>query len=253
MEQPGPFEDAFELRAGVEHAGQTHDVWEPRGGGAPGKPVILLHEMDGFGAPVQALAGLLAGQGFDVHLPVFEKPLRMCVGSEFACMLSGRSSRVADWVRGLAAEVAAGRKVGVVGMCFTGGIALATVTEPAVAAAVAAQPAVPFRAKYPRRWARHLGLSEGERSEVAGALASGKKVLPVRFERDFVCPAGRVEEIASLPGAEPVHWVAGRGHPTLTYLFRPKSRLTTSAKHAARQSASEDAIGAVVGFLGDHL
>ncbi|EEF25042.1 conserved hypothetical protein [Ricinus communis] len=58
-----------------------------------------------------------------------------CVRREFAIWRGGRSSPVVDWLKALARKAHAecgGRGVGAVGMCFTGGFALAMMTEPSV-------------------------------------------------------------------------------------------------------------------------
>jgi dienelactone hydrolase len=70
----------------------------------------------------------------------------MCVRREFTLWAKDRSSPVVDWLRALARQAHAecgGKGVGAVGMCFTGGYALAMMTEPAVVAPVLSQPSMP--------------------------------------------------------------------------------------------------------------
>ena len=66
----------------------------------------------------------------------------------------GRTSPVARWLRSLARELHAqlgGPGMGAVGMCFTGGFALAMLADAPIAAPVLAQPAAP------KRWGRRAG------------------------------------------------------------------------------------------------
>ncbi|MFX4466499.1 hypothetical protein ABTA69_20810, partial [Acinetobacter baumannii] len=65
---------------------------------------------------------------------------------EFNVWANGRSSPIVDWLRALARSAHAecgGRGVGALGMCLTGGFALAMMTEPAVVAPVLSQPSMP--------------------------------------------------------------------------------------------------------------
>ncbi len=66
--------------------------------------------------------------------------LRSCVSREFA-VFTDRTSPVVGWLRALAAHAHAecgGPGVGAVGMCFTGGFALAMAVDAAVLAPVLA-------------------------------------------------------------------------------------------------------------------
>src|ERR1700733_15588773 len=66
-----------------------------------------------------------------------------CVSREFACFALKKTSPVTVWLRKLAASEHArcgGPGVGVVGMCFTGGVALAMMVDDIVLAPVLTQP-----------------------------------------------------------------------------------------------------------------
>src|SRR5690349_8312409 len=135
--------------------GRSHQVF--RDGDGPA--VIVMHELPGLHPGVTDFARRLVRAGFTTYLPsLFGRPgapfgaaelarsmPRVCVSREFT-MLTDRTSRVVTWLRALAAHASAecgGTGAGVVGMCFTGGFALATAVEPAVLAAVLSQPALP--------------------------------------------------------------------------------------------------------------
>ena len=71
----------------------------------------------------------------------------ICIRREFNVWAADKSSPIVDWLRALARKAHAecgGKGVGAVGMCFTGGFALAMMTEPAVVAPVLSQPSLPL-------------------------------------------------------------------------------------------------------------
>ena len=71
----------------------------------------------------------------------------LCVSREFTTWATNRTSPVIDWLRALAAhehERCGGPGVGAVGMCFTGGFALAMATHPSILAPVLSQPSMPM-------------------------------------------------------------------------------------------------------------
>lgn len=131
-----------------------------RRGRGPG--VIVIHEMPGLHPLVIQFADRVAAAGMTVFLPsLFGTPGKpvsigyalgtmlkaICIAREFNVWANDRSSPIVDWLRALARRVHAecgGRGVGAVGMCFTGGYALAMMTEPAVVAPVLSQPSNPI-------------------------------------------------------------------------------------------------------------
>jgi dienelactone hydrolase len=135
----------------------TRPVW--RRGSGPA--VIVIHEMPGLHPQVIRFADRVAAAGMTVFLPsLFGAPGKpvsrgyavasmlatICIRREFSVWAADRSSPIVDWLRALAAHAhrqCGGRGVGAVGMCFTGGYALAMMTEPAVVAPVLSQPSMP--------------------------------------------------------------------------------------------------------------
>jgi dienelactone hydrolase len=126
-----------------------------------GPAVIIIHEMPGLHPLVIRFADRVAAAGMTVFLPsLFGEPGRpvstgyalgqmfmgMCVRREFNVWKAGKSSPIVDWLRALARKAhreCGGKGVGAVGMCFTGGFALAMMTEPSVVAPVLSQPSMP--------------------------------------------------------------------------------------------------------------
>lgn len=136
----------------------TRDVY--RRGSGPA--VIIIHEVPGIHPLVIRFADRVAEAGMTVFLPsLFGEPGRpvttgyglatmfkaICIQREFNSWHAGRSSPIVEWLRALARKAHAecgGRGVGAVGMCFTGGYALAMMTEPSVVAPVLSQPSMPM-------------------------------------------------------------------------------------------------------------
>jgi dienelactone hydrolase len=182
----------------------VRDVYK-RGAG-PG--VIVIHEMPGLHSGVIRFADRIVAAGMTVYLPnlfgVPGKPVSslyalnslvdaLCVRREFNVWRAGKSSPIVDWLRALAKQAHAdcgGRGVGAVGMCFTGGFALAMMTEPAVVAPVLSQPSMP--------------VALGSATRGAGIDASDEEILCAkhRFEAEDLSMIGlRFKSDKSVPQA----------------------------------------------------
>ncbi len=97
-----------------------------------------------------------------------------------------QTSPIADWLRSLARELHAelgGPGVGALGMCFTGGFALAMMVDDSVAAPVLAQPSLPFPVGKAR--AADLNLSPADLAKVKERAAAGCEVLGLRYTGDM--------------------------------------------------------------------
>ncbi|HEX3650143.1 MAG TPA: dienelactone hydrolase family protein [Pseudonocardiaceae bacterium] len=168
-----------------------------RKGTGPG--VIVVHEVPGLTPGVLAFAQEVVDAGFTVVAPsMFGTPGRpmsggyalgtmgrLCVRSEFTKLGLRRTSPVADWLRALARSVhqeLGGPGVGAVGMCFTGGFALAMMADAPVAAPVLAQPSLPFPVGRAHR--ADLNLSPADLAAVKAKAADGCSVLGLRFADD---------------------------------------------------------------------
>jgi dienelactone hydrolase len=247
------------------HDRRTYEVF--RGGRGPA--VLVLHEIPGLHPGVIDFARRLIATGYTVYLPsLFGRPaspangrevlrsiVQICVAREFT-KLADRTSPVVGWLRALAASAfreCGGPGVGVVGMCLTGGFALATALEPSVVAAVMSQPVLP--APIGKRGRAALGLNAEDRSTITTRANDGLRVLGLRFTNDRGCPPERFEtlratlgtsfegiEIDSAPGnaagIEPsahsvltVSLVDEPGHPTRLALDRVLTFLTEQLPH----------------------
>jgi dienelactone hydrolase len=173
----------------------THPTY--RKGTGPG--VIVISEIPGITPAVIAFADDVVDAGFTVvmphlfgtpgaangTLPVLRTLGRICVSRELSLLSLGETQPVADWLRSLARALhreVGGPGVGAVGMCFTGGFALAMMVDPTVVAPVLAQPSAPI-AVTPKRSA-DLNLSPGDLAAVKARAAAGCQVLGLRYRSD---------------------------------------------------------------------
>ena len=101
---------------------------------------------------------------------------------EFSVFARRKTSPVAHWLRSLARELdtaTPGDGVGVVGMCFTGGFALAMVADAPVIAPVLAEPSLP--AALGKSRAADLGLDP---ADLRAVQSRGCEVLALRYSSD---------------------------------------------------------------------
>lgn len=173
-----------------------------------GPAVIVIHEMPGLHPLVVRFADRIVEAGMTAFLPhLFGEPGRphtmgynlrsivstICVRREFTVWASDRSSPIVDWLRALARHAHAecgGAGVGAVGMCFTGGFALAMMTEPSVVAPVLSQPSLPL---WPSR-AGALGASPAEIARARERLVrEDLSMIGLRFRGDPFVPQARFE------------------------------------------------------------
>lgn len=210
----------------------THPTY--RKGTGPG--VIVIHEIPGLTPKVVGFAEEVVDAGFTVVLPhLFGSPgdpmsagaiakvlPRLCVSKEFTTMATGRTSPIAVWLRDLARTLHAelsrsgtgGPGVGALGMCFTGGFALAMMVDPSVAAPVLAQPSLPFPVGKAR--AADLNLSPDDLAAVRDRAAGGCEVLGLRYRGDGAVGT-RFETLSRELGDAFLHVdLEGKGHSTLT-------------------------------------
>ena len=186
----------------------TRPVWR-RG---TGPAVIVMHEIPGLHPLVIRFADRVAAAGMTVFCPsLFGEPGRpvssgyalrsmasaICIRREFRVWAADASSPMVDWLRALAAFAHAecgGRGVGAVGMCFTGGFALAMMTEPAVVAPVLSQPSLPVGPG--ARAAAGLGASPAEIACAKRRFADeGLSMIGLRFKSDKLVPDARFEAL----------------------------------------------------------
>jgi dienelactone hydrolase len=183
------------------YSGKTRDVY--RAGSGPA--VIVIHELPGLHPLVTEFGRRLVDEGYTVFMPsLFGRPgapfaggsmLRalseVCVSREFS-LLASRTPRAVSWLRALAGYAHAecgGPGVGAIGMCFTGGFALAMAVEPAVVAPVLSQPGLPAPVSARKRAA--VQLDAADLAKVKERTRDGLCVLGLRFTADRGSPPER--------------------------------------------------------------
>lgn len=197
-------------KADFTHFGKTRTIYR-RG---HGPAVIIIAEMPGITPKVLDFARKVSDIGCTAVLPslfgidgldpnnsgpvdlakMAAKLVPTCISSEFTTLATGKSSPVVTWLRALAAREhtrCGGPGVGAIGMCFTGGFALAMATDDRLLAPVLAQPSLPFRPV--DALAGNIDISPEELDTVKRRCANGLQVLGVRFKGDRICPPRRFE------------------------------------------------------------
>jgi dienelactone hydrolase len=188
--------------------GLTYDCYE-RGSG-PG--VVLIPEVPGVTTEVLGLADHLVERGFTVVIPspfgtpgrpatpgyVLRTVARLCVSAEFRAFATNAHRPITDFFRAVASDLAGrtpGSGVGVIGMCFTGGFALAAAIDDSVAASVLSQPAVPMPLGRARQMAP-APVSAAEFDRIAERANAGDVcALGLRFSNDGSAPRARFDTL----------------------------------------------------------
>jgi dienelactone hydrolase len=202
---PAPELDGYS-RTRFTAEGKTRTVY--RTGTGPG--VVVISELPGITPRVADFGRRVAREGFTAVLPhLFGEPGRevspaymlkmipwVCVANEFARFATRKTSPVTVWLRALARDVheeLGGPGVGVVGMCFTGGFALAMMVDDRVLAPVLSQPSMPFPLTAAHK--RDLGISDADLARVRERVDDGVCVLGLRFTEDRLAPAARFRRL----------------------------------------------------------
>lgn len=223
--------------------GVTHPTY--RRGTGPG--VVVVHEVPGLTAEAVGFADEVVEAGYTVVLPHLfgeaGRPMstgqvakvfpRVCISREFTVLAAGETSPVVGWLRDLARTLhdeLGGPGVGALGMCFTGGFALAMAVDTSVAAPVLCQPSLPL--PLGRRRAADLGLSPADLHSVK---QRGCRVLGLQFDKD-PATGTRFDTLDRELGDAFIRVdLPGRGHSTVTVHRR------------------QEAVDRVLSFFGDQL
>jgi dienelactone hydrolase len=186
--------------------GKTRDIYRLGSGPA----VIVIAEIPGITPKVVEFARQVAALRCTVVLPhLFGEPgaeasvSRMfksigpaCISREFSVLALKKTSPVTVWLRALAAhehQRCGGPGVGVVGMCFTGGFALAMMVDDTVVAPVLSQPSLPF--PFTKKHKADIGISDADLATVKARVAQGACLIGLRFTNDPFCFSERFETL----------------------------------------------------------
>ncbi len=233
-----------------------------------GPAVIVIHEVPGVTPNVAAFARRVVDAGFTVAMPsLFGTPgkpvsvpyalqsmLGGCVSKEFHSWALSSTSPMTVWCRALAAkmhEECGGPGVGAVGMCFTGGFALAMMVDDRMLAPVLSQPSLPFPVGATRK--QDLAISNADLERVKERASAGQCLLGLRFTGDPLVPQQRFERLHQELGDKFIavdidsskgnpHGIPTNAHSVLTEHF------VDSPGHPTRV-----ALDTVLTFFGDRL
>ncbi|MBU1801676.1 MAG: dienelactone hydrolase family protein [Actinobacteria bacterium] len=212
-----------------EHTADGKTFPTYRKGTGPG--VVVIHEIPGLTDAVIGFGDEIVEAGYTVVMPqLFGEPgmklaslataksmASICVRKEFTKLATRETTPMADWLRSLARELhgeLGGPGVGALGMCFTGGFALAMMVDESVAAPVLCQPSTPFPVGKKR--AADLNLSPADLTKVKARAAAGCEVLGLRFVGDAAVGT-RFETLTSEIGDAFIKVeFPGKQHSTLT-------------------------------------
>jgi len=191
-----------------EHGSVTKTTYEQ--GSGPG--IVVMTEMPGITPAVLEFAQRLVDAGYTVSLPdlfgkagrassapyLLDSLARACVSKEFHAFAVDKTSPASVWLRSLAVDLhsrCGGPGVGAIGMCFTGGFALAMMVEDIVIAPALSQPSLPLALGAKRK--RSLGVSDKDLRVIQDRAAAGCAVLGMRFTEDSAAPAERFDRLRS--------------------------------------------------------
>lgn len=182
--------------------GKTREVYRT----GTGPAVIVISEIPGITPKVAEFGRRVAGLGCTAVLPhLFGTPgkapsmpyalqsmAHACISREFTILALRRTSPITSWLRVLARaahEECGGPGVGVVGMCLTGGFALAMMVDDIVLAPVLSQPSLPFGLTAGEK--RDVGITDADLATVKRRAEEGTCVLGLRFTGDRAVPPER--------------------------------------------------------------
>ena len=182
-----------------------------------GPAVLVLSEMPGITPLVAEFARIVAQRGFRVVMPhlfgtdgatprtsLYLKTLvEVCVSREFTLFATGKHSAITKWLTELAHHehtINGGTGVGVIGMCLTGGFALAMMVDPVVMAPVLSQPSLPGALRKNSGAKSDLGLDSTDLAAIRARAANGACVLGLRFTGDALAPGERFASLRALLG-----------------------------------------------------
>lgn len=172
-----------------------------------GPAIIVIHEIPGIYDKVFDFARRLNQAGYTTYLPsllgepgkkfsnsyVLKSVAKMCISKEFNRFALGEEAPIANWLRALARHahaVCGGPGVGAVGMCFSGGFALAMMADESVIAPVLSQPSMPIG-----RTKAHQYDIDANSADIPHIKQHMEKndicLLALRFSGDVMVPGNR--------------------------------------------------------------
>ncbi|MCB9638004.1 MAG: dienelactone hydrolase family protein [Myxococcales bacterium] len=187
--------------------GQTRPVFK----GGTGPAVIVMHEVPGLHPGVIEFGRRVIERGMSVYMPsmlgtpgkpftipyTLQSMARACIAKEFTTWATKQNSPITDWLRQLAKhahEESGGKGVGAIGMCLTGGFALAMMVDDIVLAPVLSQPSLPFGITAAQK--RDLGIDDQTLERIKTRTKEEDIcVMGLRFTGDRLVPKERFQRL----------------------------------------------------------
>ncbi|MDF1659609.1 MAG: hypothetical protein P1U58_18470 [Verrucomicrobiales bacterium] len=216
-----PEESRFvKVSAKISGSGEVYPVWRTR---SAGKPVLLLHPINGLSPKFLRFALEMERWGYRVYLPSlygdpimdepafgFDRGLAMIKflkkDGRWNPVATDTMGPIVDDVAGLARWVSqkeGGRRIAVIGNSLTGMMPLAILDEPSVRVAVLGQPATPAlqvheiagRIPQSKEKKEAISISEDDWKSVEGALRrdSRKKIFGFHYVDDPMASIARFD------------------------------------------------------------
>lgn len=230
-----------------EHDGKSRTVFRLGSGPA----VLVMAEIPGITPKVAAFARAVAEIGCTAVLPhLFGTPgkdadpshvgtaaslrtmtaslVPACISREFTTFATGKTSPVVAWLRALGSyehQQCGGPGYGAVGMCFTGGFALAMAVDDEMLAPVLSQPSMPVGITRRHRQSIDISAEDFERVKYRCAH-DGLEVLGLRFTSDSLVPGERFEMLRRELGDAFVAFEIGPDDANPAAMIPPHSVLT---------------------------
>ena len=181
-----------------------------------GPAIIVIHEVPAIYDGVFDFARRLNQEGYTTYLPsllgspgmsystknVATSMAKLCISKEFNCFASRKEAPVAEWLRALARDVhrtCGGPGVGAIGMCFSGGFALAMMADESVIAPVLSQPSMPFMLT--KKLRHDIDVNARDIAKIKARMDRDDIcLLGLRFTEDKMVPKDRFEYLSKMFG-----------------------------------------------------
>jgi dienelactone hydrolase len=212
--QQAPVIDAYpEFEPGsYTFKGVTRPVYKS----GKGPAIIVIHEVPGIYDDVCDFAQRLNKEGFTTYLPsllgtpgmsystpnLIKSMSKLCVSKEFNRFAFREEAPIADWLRALARDAhraCGGPGVGAIGMCFSGGFALAMMADESVIAPVLSQPSMPFMLT--KKLRHDIDVNPKDIPKIKARMERDDICLiGLRFSGDKMVPGDRFKYLTELLG-----------------------------------------------------
>jgi len=181
-----------------------------------GPAIIVIHEVPAIYDDVCNFARRLNKEGFTTYLPsllgtpemkystknIIKSMAKLCVSKEFNRFAFREEAPIADWLRALARDAhraCGGPGVGAIGMCFSGGFALAMMADESVIAPVLSQPSMPFRLT--KKLSHDIDVSAKDIPKIKARMVRDDICLiGLRFTGDKMVPENRFKYLTEMFG-----------------------------------------------------